>query len=232
MLRLVLNPVARTARGIAAAVRGRPKLFAATAMGIFALNLFLPIAVLSLFRKPWDHFSFNPWLKNLPGWLVSDEATLQRKIEFLPNLALFWFIADGPVDAAEWGFTVDVTDLVRMGFLSSLFGAYFALWFYRRDQARQCGRGAMASRTGGAAGALTSVLGLSTGPCSVVGCGAPVMPVVGLALTGLSSGTLKFLSGLTKVATPVILSVVVLAVAYLGWHVGAKPEETPLPAPD
>ncbi len=229
-MRRFLNPVARTLKGIVAAVRGRTKVFAATAAGIFVLNMFLPVAVLSLVRKPWDHFSFNPWLKNLPAWLLSDEATLQRKLEFVPNLALFWFIADGPLDAAEWGFTVDVTDLFRMAFIAFLFGTYFALWLYRRDQARRCGWGTQASRAGGVAGAFTSVLGLSTGPCSVVGCGAPVMPVVGLALTGLTSGTLAFLSGLSKVVTPVILLVMILAVASLGWLVGAPPKEPPAPA--
>ncbi|MEK7245439.1 MAG: hypothetical protein AAB223_05420, partial [Pseudomonadota bacterium] len=55
-------------------------------------------------------------------------------------------------------------------------------------------------RAGGIAGALAGVVGLSTGPCSVVGCGAPVLPVVGRVFAGLSSGTLKLLAGLASVA--------------------------------
>ena len=229
MLRRIMSPVARTFRGIAAAVRKRPAVFTATAAVIFLLNLFLPVAVLSLLRKPWNHFSFNPWLKRLPEWIVSDEATLQRKIEFVPNLALFWFIADSPGDAAEWGYTVDVTDVARIALTGLLFGAYFALVLSQRDRARQCGLGAGAARAGGMAGGFTTVFGLSTGACSVVGCGAPVMPVVGLALTGLTSGTISFLSTLTKVATPAILLAVTAGVAYLGWVVGPAAVAPPGP---
>jgi hypothetical protein len=55
-----------------------------------------------------------------------------------------------------------------------------------------------------------------------MGCGAPVLPVVGLAFAGLSSTTLAFLAGLSRVATPVILAGLALGVAYLGWRVGAR----------
>jgi hypothetical protein len=229
MMHRVWSPLAKTLQGIAVAVRGRPKVFAATAAMIFSLSLFLPVVVLSVIRKPWDHFSFNPWLKRLPEWLLSDEATLQRKIEFLPNLALFWFIADSPGDAAEWGYTVDVTDLARLAVLALLFGAYFALVLFHRDRARQWGLGAGTAQAGAVAGGFTTVFGLSTGACSVVGCGAPVMPVVGLALTGLSSGTISFLSTLTKVATPAILLAVTAGVAYLGWAVGPAAAGPPGP---
>lgn len=234
MLRRVARPVGKTMRGIGAAVRARPGVFGGTTIAVFALNLLLPVVVLSLARKPWDHFSFNPWLKRLPEWLLSDEATLERKLEFLPNMALFWFIADSPGDAAEWGFTVDVSDVLRLGLTSLLFGAFFALWFYRRSLAGQCGWAPTASRHGGVAAAFTSVVGFSTGPCSVVGCGAPVMPVVGLALVGLSSGSIRFLSSLSKVVAPVILVVMGLAVAYFGWLVGnvlddASPPTIPRP---
>jgi hypothetical protein len=68
-------------RGIGMAVRARPLVFAAIAIAVFGLNLFLPVAVLSVVRKPWDHFSFNPWLKRLPEWVASSEVTLQRKLE-------------------------------------------------------------------------------------------------------------------------------------------------------
>jgi hypothetical protein len=56
------------------------------------------------------------------------------------------------------------------------------------------------------------------------------MPVVGLALVGLSSETLRWLSWLSRVGTAVILFVLVLGVACFGWLVGGEPTEEPLPA--
>jgi hypothetical protein len=70
-------------------------------------------------------------------------------------------------------------------------------------------------------GAVASVFGLSTGPCSVTGCGAPVLPVVGLAFAGLSSGTIKFLSDLSKISATVVMVGLALGVMYVGWVVGA-----------
>jgi len=64
---------------------------------------------------------------------------------------------------------------------------------------------------------LTSLVGLSTGPCSVMGCGAPVIPVVGLAFAGLSSGTLAFLASLSRVTTPLIFLALAAAIVTLGW---------------
>ena len=58
--------------GISHAVRARPGLFAGVAFAVVALDLLLPIAVLSLARKPWDYAAFNAWLPNLPAYLVSD----------------------------------------------------------------------------------------------------------------------------------------------------------------
>ena len=86
---------------------------------------------------------------------------------------------------------MDVPSFVRFIFTSLLFGVYFAPWFHRRDQVKHCGLEPRAGRRAGVVGMLTSVLGFSTGPCSVVGCGVPVLPVVGLAFTGLSTDTLK-----------------------------------------
>lgn len=227
MLRNPVRAVAKTVRGMATAIRARPGIFAAVTLGVFVLNLVLPVVVLSLARKPVDSFTFNPWLSRFPEWLASDEAPIARKFEFLSGLALAWFSAeaDNPFVGREWGFVVDVSSLVRIIFTSLLFGAYFALWFHRRDQVKHCGWGTRAGRHGGLAGAVTSVLGFSTGPCSVVGCGVPVLPVVGLAFTGLPTETLKVFATLSRVAVAVILFAVTLGVAYLGWQVGANPEE-------
>jgi hypothetical protein len=73
----------------------------------------------------------------------------------------------------------------------------------------------------GFVGGLASVLGLTTGPCSVMGCGAPVMPVVGLAFAGLSSTTVALLASLATWSAFVVLAGLTLAVAWLGWLVGA-----------
>jgi hypothetical protein len=115
---------------------------------------------------------------------------------------------------------VDTADLARMAVTGVLFGAYFALWSIRPRLAAASGCGPR-GRAGGIAGALTSVLGLSTGPCSVVGCGAPVLPVIGLAFAGLSSGTLALLSTLSRVVGVGLLVFLVLAVGYLGWWAAA-----------
>ena len=53
-----------------------------------------------------------------------------------------------------------------------------------------------------------------------MGCGAPVIPVVGLAFVGLSSGTLKWMSELSSIGTAVVLMGMALGVLYLGWRVG------------
>ena len=228
----LVSAITRVLNGIGAAIRARWKTFLVVAAGVFALDLSLPPLVLSWSRKPWDYFAFNPWLKKLPGFLLSSEATLQRKLEFLPNLALFWFSADGPY-GAEWGFAVTVADLGRFVLMSLLFGAYFALWFYRRDRLIPTRWGVRTARQGGVAGALASTLGLSTGPCTVTGCGAPVIPVLGLAFTGLSSGTLVLLAELSKVSTAIVLVAITLGVAYLGWTVGsAHPRSTSTPISD
>lgn len=223
MIRRFVSAIGRVTRGTARAIWARPKVFLGVTLGVLVLDLFLPAVLLSLSRKPWDYFAFNPWLKKLPGYLSSSEVSLQQKLQFLPNLAVFWFSANDPNGFVEWGFAVDVSDLVRFAVMAPLFGAYFALWLFRRDQLAGCGVGVQrVSRNGGVAGALGSVLGLSTGPCSVAGCGAPVLPVVGLVFAGLSSGTLKFLTQLSKVSTAVVLLALVLGVMYLAWRVSAE----------
>ena len=91
-----------------------------------------------------------------------------------------------------------------------------ALWRRYRDLA-SAGT-ALALRRGGFAGAATTVVGLSTGGCSVMGCGAPVIPVLGLAFVGLESGTLHFLAQSSRVATIALFAALFLAVGYLGYR--------------
>lgn len=203
-------------RGLVAAVRAHPAVFVAALAGVVALNVLLPPLVLSVARKPVDYFTFNAWLGALPDYLRSDVG-IAKKLEFLPKLALFWFSADNPY-GVEWGFTVTVADLGRFVAMGILFGAYFALWAERRTRPA-AGRG---SARGGAVAAVTSVLGFSTGPCSVMGCGAPVIPVVGLAFAGLSSGTLAALSELSRFGTAAMFTLLTIAVAYLAWRDGTS----------
>jgi hypothetical protein len=59
-----------------------------------------------------------------------------------------------------------------------------------------------------------------------MGCGAPVLPVVGLAFAGLSSTTLKWMSELSTVATAAVLIGMGAGVLYLAWRVGVT---TPTP---
>ena len=184
------------------------------------LDVFLPPIVLSVTRKPWDYFTFNPWLSMLPEYLASSTIPFERKVEFLPNLVLFWFSADSPYGGVEWGFAVGVGDLLRFIVMALIFGGYFAIWFYRRDRLARCELRPSIGRHGGIVGALTTVLGFSTGPCSVMGCGAPIIPVVGLAFVGLESTTLKLLAEVSRITTAVVLAGMTLAVAYLGWLVG------------
>jgi hypothetical protein len=216
----MLTTLIRIRRGIADALRSRPGVFISVAAAVLALDLFLPPALLSIVRKPFDYFTFNAWLAEFPRYLVRGDVPLQQKLEFIPGLALFWFSADSPFGGVDWGFAVTVSDLFRFLLLSILFGLYFALVFHYRDVATTGGWSAKFSRRGGASGALASVLGVSTGGCTVMGCGAPVIPVVGLAFVGLSSGALVLLAELSRVATAVVFSAVTVGVVYLGWLAG------------
>jgi len=218
----VWQPLIRVLCGVARALRSRPGGFTAVAASFFALSVLLPPALLSLVRKPFDYFAFNAWLPELPHYLLQSDAPLRRKLEFIPNLAIFWFSADSPYGGVDWGFAVTVGDLLRFLCLSVLFGAYFTLLVFQRDRAPGQGAIAKFGRGGGVSGALASVLGISTGGCTVMGCGAPVIPVVGLAFSGLSSGALVLLAQLSRVATAVVFVAVTAGVAYLGWQAGRR----------
>src|SRR5688572_28533929 len=201
-------------RGAWTALAAHPGIFASMTLAVAALNVVAPIAILSAVRKPFDYFTFNPWLKRLPEYLASDEVALGEKLQKLPDLALFWFSAGSTYGGAEWGYAVDVSDVGRILLVSALFGLYFALWRRYRDLAL---RNVKALHRGGLAGAAAMLFGISTGACSVTGCGAPVLPVLGLAFVGLESGTLHFLAQSSRFATLAVFVAVVLAVGYLAY---------------
>ncbi|HEY7202798.1 MAG TPA: hypothetical protein VIA61_00795 [Methylomirabilota bacterium] len=217
-----MGSLGRIGSGIGRALRARWGVFAAVAAAVVLLDVFVPVVVLSLARAPVDYFTFNPWLPNLPGFLASGNGPLAERLDKAWNLALFWFSADG-IFGIDWGFAVTAADLARFALMALLIGAYFALWRYRRDQTGGTGWGLRLGRQGGALGAAGSVCGLATGGCTVMGCGAPVIPVVGLAFVGLSSGTLAWLSQLSTVATTAVIVAMTAGVVYLGWKVGAAP---------
>jgi len=218
-------------RGMRAALAARPGVFWAVTAAVAALNVFVPVAVLSVARKPVDFFTFNPWLKRLPEYLVSGAVPPQEKLRKMKDLALLWFSADSPYGGVEWGFAVDVTDLARIVLISALFGLYFAVWFRYRDQALGGARAARSLQRGGVAGAGATVLGISTGACSVMGCGAPVIPVLGLAFVGLESGTLHFLAQASRVGTIAVFGAVIAAVGYLGWKASGAQRLAQAPSP-
>jgi hypothetical protein len=215
---VVSTAIGRVWRGIARGVAAKPWTFAFVSAVMLALQVVVPLVVLSLVRKPVDYFAFNPWLASLPSFLASNDVTVQRKIEAVSRLALFWFSSSNPY-GVEWGFSVDAGDVVRFLATSLLIGAYFSLWVYGRGQAVAATWRIRAAR-GGVLGGFVSVLGLATGPCSVMGCGAPIIPVVGLALMGLSSTALTLLHALSTGATMVVLLTLAASLVYLGWRVG------------
>ena len=205
--------------GIGRALRRRQAVFWLVTVVVFAMHVAVPPIVLSLARKPADYVTWNPWLKRLPDFVISGPGSLRQRLDKVWDLALFWFSSDNAF-GIEWGFAVTTADLARFAVMSLLIGAYFALWWHLREQASASRWRVRATGQGGAVGALASVCGLATGGCTVMGCGAPVIPVVGLAFAGLSSGTLKWMSNLSTVGTAAAMTFMTLGVLYLGWRSG------------
>ena len=216
-----MRAIGTSLRGIGAAVRSRPWFFAAVALGVFALDILVPPLVLTLARKPVSAFTINPWLPGLPDYLLSGRGSLGERLVRTWGLAIFWFSSDGSF-GIEWGFAVTTADLARFAFTSLLVALYFALWMERRAALAVTPWGRRAGRSGGVLGALGGIFGLSTGGCTVMGCGAPVLPVIGLAFAGLSSTTIKWMSELSTIATAAVLIGLASAVAWLGWRVGRR----------
>src|SRR5437899_8341607 len=214
------SAVGAALRGVGRTIRVRWRAVALVAAGVVALDVLLPPLVLSVARAPWTFFTFNPWLKSVPTYLASSQPW-SEKLDFLSRVALFWFSADGPYGAPEWGFAVDLMDVARFALTALLIGVYVALWLEHRVAAAHGWRGGAGS-AGGAVGACVSVLGLSTGPCSVVGCGAPVLPVVGLVFAGLSSTTLAFLSQISRISAIAVVVALLIAIAWLGRHLPSE----------
>src|SRR5689334_6559131 len=125
--------VGAVARGIGRALRRRWAAALATVAAVLALDVLVPPLLLSAVRKPWTYFTFNPWLKRAPEYLLSDRPWAE-KLDFLSRVALFWFSAEGAYGQPEWGFAVDTADVARFLFTALLIGVYVALWLERRAQ--------------------------------------------------------------------------------------------------
>ena len=220
--------LAGIAGGVRQALRARWGVFAGVGVAVLVLDILVPVLVLSIARKPVDYFMVNPWLSNLPGYLTSGKGPLTERLGRAWELALFWFSANGTF-GIEWGFAVTAADLARFALTAALIGAYFALWVHRRDRGGAPGWRPTVGQQGGMLGAVGSVFGVATGGCTVMGCGAPVIPVVGLAFVGLSSGTLAWLSQLSTVATPLVIGGMAAAVLWQAWRVGDSPVRAPAP---
>lgn len=215
-----MRAIGRAFRGIGVALRSRPWLVAAVALGVFALDVLVPPLVLSIARKPVTAFTVNPLLSTLPDYVIAGRGAFEERLAKVWGLALFWFSSDGQF-GIEWGFAVTPADLARFAFMSLLVAAYFALWLERRDRVATAW-GARAGSSGGVLGALGGIFGLTTGGCTVMGCGAPVLPVIGLAFAGLSSTTIKWMSELSSIGTAAVLIGLSSAVLWLGWRVGNR----------
>ncbi len=221
MTAIAMTVIRRTLRGIGAAVKSRLGLFSAITLGVFALDILVPPLVLTIARKPVTAFTMNPWLPGLPDYLVSGPGSLGERLAKAWDLALFWFSADGSF-GIDWGFAVTTADLGRFGLMSVLVATYFALWMERRASLAKAKWGRRAGGSGGVLGALGGVFGLSTGGCTVMGCGAPVLPVIGLAFAGLSSTTIKWMSELSTIGTAAVLIGLASAVAWQGHRIGSR----------
>lgn len=223
-----MSQAGRALGAVFGAVRSHFALFSIAVVAIVVLNLLLPPLVLSLARKPFDYFSFNPWLHNVPSWFATVDQPFGEKIAFLWGMALAWFISTGSF-TPEWGYTVTTADVARWILMGMLFGTYFALWVTRRAQL-QAGRLQGVSAASGVGGAFLSMVGFSTMPCSVAGCGAPILPVLGLAFTGLSSGAISLISTVSQTLLWIVLAGVALGVVVLAYQVsGGTPAVSTVP---
>jgi hypothetical protein len=215
----ISKAIAQTGRGISAALRSRGRLVLGVATAVAVFNVIAPVTVLSIARKPVDFFTFNPWLRRLPDYLLSSEP-LGAKLSFLSHLTIAWVSAEGAGEGIDWGFILDVPTLARIVCTSVVFGAYFGLWSYQRQQ-DACDPHLSATRPAGVLGAVTSVFGLTTGPCTLAGCGAPVLPVLGLAFTGLPGSTLALFATISRISITLVLGLMTAAVFWFGWRAGA-----------
>src|SRR5436309_14822547 len=120
--------MARMLQATVRAIRRRAVVFVLVVAAIAALNLVLPPLVLSVARKPYDYFSINPWLHNLPSWLAYGEATASRKVDVVWNVAVLWIVASGEYDAAGWGCSVTVAGGARWHLLGVILRDSVSMW--------------------------------------------------------------------------------------------------------
>jgi hypothetical protein len=103
-----MRGLAQALRGIRIAVRSRWKIFAAVALAIFLLDVFLP-PLLSRGAQAGDLIHPQSVAQNLPDFVASTHGCPSAEIEFLP----IWRSSGSfrPAPSGEWGFAVTVMDL-------------------------------------------------------------------------------------------------------------------------
>ena len=196
-----MGGVRRILTGIGRALRARPRLFVGVAAAVLVLDVLVPVAVLSIARVPVDYFTVQP---------------LAREPAGLPGLRQGHARgASGPGLGAG---ALLVLGRRRLRHRLGLRGDHRRSRPLHRDgragrrllralgasaRRRRRRRAGACARVGRAAcsAPLGSVCGLATGGCTVMGCGAPVIPVVGLAFVGLSSTTLTLFAQVSTYAT-------------------------------
>ena len=180
---------AKSIAGIVAAISARPTVFAAVSLSVFILNVLLPRSFFPSPASPGIISRSILGFRNCRSTSAQAMSPFKASLSFFPSRPVLvqrqrsnWVCGMGihcgrqrPVEVRLHLLHRRVR-ILRSGFIIGI------RWL-------QCGWTGENSRRFGIAGALMSILGLSTGPCSVMGCGAPVLPVIGLAFVGLSSGT-------------------------------------------
>jgi hypothetical protein len=99
----MVRPLVDTLSGIVTGVKQRAGVFALVAVAVFVMDIGVPPLVLSLARKPVDYFTFNPWLKRHPEFLVSGPGSVGLRLEKVWSLAPFWFSSDNPLARSVFG---------------------------------------------------------------------------------------------------------------------------------
>src|SRR3954469_2914922 len=109
-----MSAVGQTLRGIRAALRAHKGIVVLATLRVSVFNLFVPVVILSIARKPADFFTFNPWLRRLPDYLASGDDPWTKKLDFLTGMALAWTSANSDIEGVEWGVIYDVPTLAQI----------------------------------------------------------------------------------------------------------------------
>ncbi len=217
-------------RGILTSIGRKKKIFALVSLSIFTIYFFLPAVLLSIITAPVSNAMVNPWLPNLPSYLLRGNQPLWMRLTFFYNLAWIWFFADriGGYGATAWFFPVATKDMIGYVTAALIFGAYFSAWTYRKDLGMKLGCSPRSPAKGlhtgrqGVFGGFLSGLAIVAGPMSAgcVACGASALPVLGYVFVGTtaSAAASDSFSMISSIGTPLTMLIMLLGLIYLGWN--------------